>query len=69
MLIILFYHAFSISIDLYLLIPAVIAQILNPAAELAIRTGTPTVKAKAEIKTEPVIVQTKISECLMFKIL
>ena len=54
LLTILFYHAsFSLFliIDLYLLIPAVFAQIFNPTAELIIPIGIPTKEAKAERKT------------------
>ena len=40
-------------IDLYLLLPSVIAQIFNPTAELVIPTGTPTNDANAEIETQP----------------
>ena len=35
--------------DLYFLIPAVIAQIFNPTAELTIPTGTPINEANTEI--------------------
>ena len=54
---------FFLIIDLYFLIPAVIAQIFNSTAELAIPTGIPTNKAKAEIETHPVTVEAKISKC------
>ena len=37
--------------DLYFLISAVTAQILNPSAELVIPTGTPNNEANAEIET------------------
>ena len=37
--------------DLYFLIPAVIAQIFNPATETVIPIEMPTNKAKAEIET------------------
>ena len=46
--------------DLYLFIPAVIAQIFNPAAELIIFIGMPTKKEKAEIKIYSVIAEAKI---------
>ena len=35
----------------------VIAQIVNPIAELVIPTGIPTKEAKAEMETHPVIVE------------
>ena len=50
-------------IDLYFLIPAVIAQIFIPTAELVILTGIATNKANAEIETQPVTVEGKISKC------
>ena len=55
LLIILSYHAsffFSI-IDLYFVIPAVIAQIFNPILELVIPIGIPSKEAKAEIEIHP----------------
>ena len=63
LLTILFYHAsffFFLIIDLYFLIPAVIAQIFNAVAELVIPIGIPTKEAKAEMETHPVIVEAKI---------
>ena len=45
-------------IDFYFLIPAVIAQIFNPIAELVILIGIPIKEAKAEIEIHPVIVET-----------
>ena len=48
------YHGFFfffLIIDLYLLIPAVIAQIFNPIAELVIPTGIPSKEAKVGIET------------------
>ena len=53
---------FFLIIDLYFLIPAVIAQIFNPIAELVIPIGIPTTEAKAEMKTHPVIVEITISK-------
>ena len=35
----------------------------NPTAALAILIGKPIKKGKAEIETQPVIAETKISEC------
>ena len=53
MLLFLFLNYF----DLYFLIPAVIAQIYNPIAELVIPIGTTTKKAKSEMEAHPVIVE------------
>ena len=65
LLTILFYYAsffFSI-IDLYVSIPAVVTQISNPSVEIVIPTGIPIKEAKAEMETQPVNVETKISKC------
>ena len=44
--------------------PSVIAQILNPTAELVIPIGIPTKATKAEIQTNPVIATiAKIKKC------
>ena len=53
---------FFLIIDLFFLIPAVITQIFNPIAELAIPIGAPTKKAKVETETHPVIVEITISD-------
>ena len=50
-------------IDFYFLIPAVIAQIFIPTAELVIPTGTQNNEANAEIETQTVTVEAKISKC------
>ena len=50
-------------IDLYFLIPVVIAQIFNPIAELIIPIGIPIKEAKAKIHMHPVIVEAKIGKC------
>ena len=42
-------------IDLHFLIPAVIAQIFNPIAELVIPIGIAIKEAKAEVKMHPVL--------------
>ena len=47
---------FFLIIDLCILIPAVITQMINPIAELVIPIGMPTKEAKAEMETHPVIV-------------
>ena len=54
---------FFLIIDLRFLIPAVIAQIFNPIAELVIPIGIPSKEAKVEIEIHPVIVEAKIMEC------
>ena len=61
----IFYHAFFIFLDYWLifLIPAIITQIFIPITELAIPIGIATNEAKAEIETQPVIVETKIRKC------
>ena len=56
---------FFLIIDLYLLITAVIEQFFYPIWELVIPIGIPTKKAKAEMETHPVTVETKISKCLI----
>ena len=60
----MFLFFFFIIIDLYFLIPAVISQIFNPIAELAISIGMPIKEEKAEMKTHPVIVEAKIRKYL-----
>ena len=44
---------------MYLLILAVNAQIVNPTAELAIPTRTPTNEVNAEIETHPLTAEAK----------
>ena len=58
----MFFFFFLIN-NLYFLIPAVITQVFNSTAELAILTVIPTKKTKAEMETHPAIVETKISKC------
>ena len=41
---------FYLNIDLYFLIPAAVAQIFNPIAELLIPIGIPNKEPKADIK-------------------
>ena len=61
---------FFLIIDLYFLIPAVIAEIYNPIAELVIPVGIPTKEAKAEMKTHPVILEiTRSKWSIQFKAL
>ena len=47
---------FFLIIDLYFLVPAVIAEMFNAIAELVIPLGIPIKKAKTEIQINPVIV-------------
>ena len=54
---------FFFIIDLYFLMPAVIAPIFNTIAELVIPIGIPIKKVKTEIETHPVIVEAKIRKC------
>ena len=49
------FFLFLLIINLYYLIPAVIAQIFNPITELIIPVRIAIKKAKAEIETRPVI--------------
>ena len=49
--------------NLSFLISAVIVLIFIPTAELVIPVGTQTNEANAGNETEPVTVETKISEC------
>ena len=46
----------------------VIVEIFNPTAEIAVSIGIPmkSRKAKAEIETQPVTVETKISKCYFY---
>ena len=53
---------FFLIIDLYFLIPTILAQIFNFTEELLIPIEMPTNEAKAEIETHPVISETKISD-------
>ena len=53
------FSSFFLRIDLYFLIPAVIAQIFNPTAELP---GTPTNEANAEIETQSLTTETKTTK-------
>ena len=54
---------FFLIIDLYLLIPAAIAQIFNPTVQVVIPIGIPSKGAKVEIEIHLVIVETKIRKC------
>ena len=61
--ILLFFLLCFLIIDLYFLIPAVIAQVFNPFAELMIHIGIPTKEAKAEMETYPVTTEYKTIKC------
>ena len=54
---------FLLIIDLYFLIPAAIAQMFNPTAELVIPIGIPSKEAKAETEIHPVVAEAKIRKC------
>ena len=54
---------FFFIIDLYFLIPAFIAQIFKPTAELVIPLRIPTEGARAKIETHPVTADAKKSSC------
>ena len=56
---------FSLIIDLYFLLPAVITEIFNPIVELTIPIGIPTKKRKTEMETQQVIVKIAISVFLI----
>ena len=56
------FFLFFLIINLQLLIPAVITQMFDQIAELAILIRIPTKGAKAEIETHPAIVEIAISE-------
>ena len=47
----------------FLLVPAIIAQIFNPIAELVIPIGIPSDEAKVEIELHPVTTKAKIRKC------
>ena len=54
---------FFLIIDLYFLIPEVIAQIFNQIAELLILLGILTKEQKVEMEAHLVIVEAKIRKC------
>ena len=54
---------FLLIIDLYFIIPAVIAQISNPIAELVTPLEIPIKEAKSEIEIHQVIEEAKIRKC------
>ena len=50
-------------IELYFLVSAVITQIFNPIAEIAILIRISIKIAKTEMKTHQVIIESQINEC------
>ena len=54
---------FLLIIDLYFLIPAAIAHIFNPIAELVTPIGIPSKEVKAEVEINPIIAEPKIRKC------
>ena len=54
---------FFLIINLYFLIPAVIAKLFTPIAELLIPIEIPNKEVKAEVEIHPVIVEAKIRKC------
>ena len=54
---------FFFIIDLYFLIPGIIAQIVDPMAELVISIGIPSKEAQTEIEIHQVFVEAKIRKC------
>ena len=50
---------------IFFLIPAVIAQIFNPAAEITIHTRRPTNETNSEIETQPLTASTKTRKCTL----
>ena len=51
-------------IDQYFLIPAAIARVFSPIAELVVLIVMPIKEAKAKLEIYPVIVEAKIRKCL-----
>ena len=58
----MFFYLF-LNYRLIFLIPAAIAQIFNPIAELVILIGITIKEKKGEIEMHPVIVEVKIRKC------
>lgn len=59
------FFLFFLITDVHFLIPADIAQIFNPTAEMTITMGIPTNKSKADTETHPEIVGREIRKCLV----
>ena len=60
---ILYFFFLFLIIDLYFIVPAPIAQLFNPIAELVIPIGAPNKEEKAEIAMHPETVEAKIRKC------
>ena len=54
-------YFFFLIIDLYFLIPAIIAQVFNPAEELVMSIEIQTKEVTAEIETHPVTAEANVS--------
>ena len=68
-IILLCFFFFFLIIDLYFLVAAVISQLFNPNAELAIPIGILTKEAKVAIETHTVIAEGQVRKCSVeFKI-
>ena len=61
----IFYNVFLffLIVNLYFLIPVVIAPISYPTVRLVIPVGTPTKQAKSEIGKHPVTTEVKTGKC------
>ena len=57
------FRLYFLIIDWYFLIPAGVAEIFNPIAELVIPIGIPSKEAKAYIEIHPVTAEPKIRNC------
>ena len=53
-------------VDLNFLIPAAIAQVLNPIGQLKMPIEIPIKEAKIETKTHPVILEAKVRDCSIY---
>ena len=60
---ILYFFFLFLIIDLYFIVPAPIAQLFNPIAELVIPIGATNKEEKAEIAMHPETVEAKIRKC------
>ena len=58
-----YFFLFLLIIDLYFLVPAIIAQIFNHIAGLVISIRIPIKEAKSEMEIYPVTVEAKIRKC------
>ena len=58
-----YFFLFLLIIDLYFLVPAIIAQIFNHIAGLVISIRIPIKEAKSEMEIYPVTAEAKIRKC------